>query len=85
MRAGPLRVNIKVQDEIHIYPSMPTHLEGLPVFALPSPLPQKGLLFLFLLLLLQRPDVLLKTNEGVLFVHVCEHITNNIKEVKNVL
>lgn len=65
--------------EIYVLPSIPSHLERLSVFALTSPLPEKSLLFLFLLLLLQSPDVLLKTNEGILFVHICEHITNIIK------
>lgn len=56
--------------------SAASHLEGLAVFALPSPLPEERLLLVLLLLLLQRPDVLLETNEGVLFVHVCIEVNS---------
>lgn len=54
------------------------HLEGLAVLALSSPLPEKSLLFLLLLLLLQSSDVLLKTYEGILFVHVCQQETTRV-------
>lgn len=55
--------------------SLSPHLETFSVFALASSLPQKRLLFLLLLLLLQSPDVLLKTNEGIFFVHIYNHRT----------
>lgn len=61
--------------QIDIFPPSWSHLEGFSVLALSSPLSEKSLLFLFLLLLLQRPDMLLKTDESVLFVHICEQIT----------
>jgi len=54
------------------------HLEGLSVLALPSPLSEKSLLFLLLFLLLQSSDVLFKTNEGILFVHICQEGTTLI-------
>lgn len=68
---------VQADFEMHVFlPPFPSsHLEGLSVLALSSPLPEKSLLFLFLLLLLQCPDVLLKTNESVLFVHICEQMT----------
>ena len=47
-----------------------THLEGLAVLALPSPLSEQRLLLLVLLLLLQGPDVLLEADQRVLVVHV---------------
>lgn len=55
--------------------SVHTHLEPFPVFALPPSLSQKSLLFLLLFLFLQSPDVLLKTNESIFFVHICNHMT----------
>lgn len=55
--------------------SVSTHLETFSVFALPPSLSQKSLLFVLLFLLLQSPDVLLKTNEGIFFVHIYNHMT----------
>lgn len=52
-----------------------SHLEGLSILALPSSFPEKCLLLLFLLLLLQSPNMLLKTYKGIFFVHICKQIT----------
>lgn len=52
------------------------HLEGLAILPLSSPLPEQRLLLVLLFLLLQRPDVLLETNEGVLLVHVCSEVNS---------
>lgn len=51
------------------------HLKGLSVLPLSSSFSKKGLLFLLLFLLLQGPYVLLETNEGILFIHICRHTT----------
>lgn len=59
------------------------YLETLSVFALPSSLSQKSLLFLLLFLFLQSPDVLLKTNEGIFFVHIYNHMTKNRRLYKS--
>lgn len=60
--------------------SLSAHLETFSVFALASSLPQKSLLLVLLLLLLQSPDVLLKTNEGIFFVHIYNHTTQRRRQ-----